>query len=105
MYPIAAYCELLHANNGGRFDHLNKPIFQQGVRSTCDVASDCGTCPIMRQWLAYLQGEGYEEAWECDKCVKETPKESRILKGFYQEGLCTRCGWDTPLLQLVLRKT
>jgi hypothetical protein len=116
----SAFCLLLFGSNGGQFDELGRPIFR-GQLGTCGRAFDCGTCPLMREWMLKLAQDGWEWGWECDQCLKNTfdtdhaREVERILPGYYQssqpddedhppiEG-CTRCGWQTSFLQLILRR-
>ncbi len=122
-----AFCPLLFAENGGEFTENNKPIFKMDartyVRGKCDEAYDCGECNILIRWCEKRAAEGYHIGWECVHCLKETKAVLRWLPGFYESsryrGLpedwvlveperrldgCTRCGFGTPLLQLVLRR-
>lgn len=98
------------------------------ARGKCDRPFDCGTCPYLGQWVLNLQAQDWEIGWECEKCLKDTKKEDtdkniRFLPGFYQAGRskdlkpedsdydpdrpplegCTRCGWETSFLQLIIR--
>ena len=118
-----AYCPLLFQRNGGKFGPRNEPIFEpnededSSPMGTCSRAFDCGTCTLMTEWLNGAM-TGWTIGWECDKCLKETfelDKDSgvdRWLPGFYHsspdenayEGGCTRCGWQTLFLNLVLRR-
>lgn len=97
----------------------------------CDRAYDCGVCPLMHEWVEHRIAEGWSVGWECDKCLKDTWQTERdrkdierALPGFYQAGRapdlqegdrnfdpdrppltgCTRCGWGSSFLQLVLRR-
>jgi hypothetical protein len=99
------------------------------IRGKCDKPFDCGTCSYLGQWILVLNGQGWQVGWECNKCLRDTEKQDkaelqRSLPGFYQSGRhssltpkdadydsdqppldgCTRCGWETSFLQLVLRK-
>lgn len=99
----------------------------------CDTPYDCGVCHLLQEWIRPFVGKwsvGWEcdrclkETCKDDRLsVRE-----RILPGFYQSGRvpdenphpglpgfdntdvdhpplegCTRCGWQTSFLQLVLR--
>jgi hypothetical protein len=98
-----AFCRLLHAANGGRFTPLGMPIFEEGIVGNCNDPYDCRTCVLMQSWLVSLS-QGYIISWECQACLRDTEKIQRILPGHYQEGFCDRCGFETPLLQVVLRQ-
>ena len=100
------------------------------ARGKCWRAFDCGSCIHMSTWLAQLEAQGWHFAWECDRCLRETEKldkeagTTRFVQGFYQAGRkydrspddpdydsdrpglegCTRCGWESSFLQLVLRR-
>jgi hypothetical protein len=102
----------------------------QQRRGRCDVAYDCGVCSLLHAWVERAS-QTWLIGWECDHCLKSTQKEDgkkRWLPGFYQSGReagtephpdlpdfdnvdpdlpalsgCTRCGWQTSFLQLVLR--
>jgi hypothetical protein len=99
------------------------------VRSLCSRAWDCGRCSLMHEWVRGLATSGWAVGWECVGCLKDTRREDeenggRVLPGFYQAGRrfdrtpddpefdkdrpalegCTRCGWESSLLQLVLRR-
>jgi hypothetical protein len=138
-----AFCPILFGANGGQFDARGKPLFEEGVRGTCDMPFDCGQCPHMSRWLQVCVDQGWVVGWECQACLKnEEPqlgedgnweafreerrrlRESRKIPGFYQSGRdptlspddpaydkdrpglagCTSCGFQSSLLQLVLRK-
>lgn len=127
-----AFCKLLFARNGGTFNDRNMPVFDQKAwaRGACDRAYDCLDCGVMQDWLVYLQKVGWTIGWECDLCLKQTEEEKdredmqRFVEGFYQSGRdptrgqedpdydedkpalagCTRCGWESSFLQLVLRR-
>lgn len=128
-HPIrVAFCQIFFGANGGQFTELGNPIFYSTdemddggapVRGKCDRPYDCGTCPYMGQWVEGLQAQGWIIGWECYHCLKLTKETPRLLPGFYQTGRipnptlddqpellegCTRCGWETSFLQLVLRK-
>jgi hypothetical protein len=110
---------------------FNREDEDDWVRGCCTRAFDCGSCLFLQEWLAALQAQGWEFGWECDQCLRETlPLDrqngvTRSVQGFYQAGRragltpddpdydpdmpglegCTRnCGWESSLLQLVLRK-
>lgn len=99
------------------------------VRGKCDRPFDCGTCHHLGKWVLELQSQGWDIGWECYQCLKDTKKtdteeNQRFLPGHYQAGRkqdlkeedqdydpdqpplegCTRCGWSTSFLQLVLRR-
>lgn len=125
-----AFCKLLYAANGGEFNKLGLPIKGKvRVRGRCDAAYDCVSCPLMMEWLALTQSQGWRSGWECLKCLSDTRDEDlaigvRELPGFFSAGRspdlspededfdpdrpilwgCTRCGWESSFLQLVLRK-
>lgn len=127
-----AFCKLLFAWNGGTFNERNMPVVSKDswVRGSCDRAFDCLECTVMLNWLDSLKKQGWAIGWECDFCLKETDAErhredmQRSVEGFYQSGWrsrlapddpefdedkqalegCTRCGWETNFLQLVLRR-
>jgi hypothetical protein len=106
-------------------------VQQMPVRGKCDRAFDCIECWALNDWLKILINDGWEHGWECDKCLRETQKPDRQnniqrqVQGIYQAGRkkgtppedkwnfdddfpllegCTRCGWQSSFLQLVLRK-
>lgn len=126
-----AFCKILFAKNGGTFTQTGLPIMQKGVRGKCNRAFDCGSCPHMQEWItAQVQKEGWDWGWECGKCLRETRATDeaqnieRAVQGFFQSGRrkdltpddpdydsdlpglegCTRCGWESSFLQLVLRR-
>ena len=127
----AAFCPIFFGANGGKFTpdtHL--PIMRKGIRGLCNRPWDCGACSLLREWIDAKQREGWVVGWECDDCLKRTRKwddtdgGGRELPGFYQAGRlprpkddpeydkdkpklegCTRCGYETSFLQLVLRRT
>jgi hypothetical protein len=99
-----AFCRLLHAANGGRFTETGLPILEEGIRGTCDEPYDCAACQHMQEWLRSLSSQGYSLTWECQTCLRNTAPIWRYLPGHYQEGNCQRCGFNTPLLQLTVRK-
>lgn len=144
-HPLkTAACPLLFAASGGRFTPLGLPVVggvvvldtedvdpdhNRAASILCDEAYDCGTCPLLRQWVATEAQQGWSIGWECSNCLKETfrrerddPALERKLPGFYQAGRdvapdhedydpdnpplagCTRCGWGSSFLQLVLRR-
>jgi len=103
------------------------------ARGYCDKAFDCGSCAYLQEWLWSLYDKGWEIGWECDQCLRDTirqdfyDKTERKVEGFFQSGRpklpvdhpdywhehdedsgglegCTRCGWGSSFLQLVLRK-
>lgn len=131
-----AFCPLLFAANGGQFTPLGLPIFdpreyvseedpERGLggdevyyspRGKCDEPWDCGTCPLMRQWIEGKLSEGWDVNWECIGCVKASQRLDkdadleRQLPGFFQgtdhpslTG-CSSCGCRSSFLQLVLRR-
>lgn len=109
-HPVrVAFCPVYFGANGGQFTELGKPIIEDPdddgapIRGKCDRPYDCGLCPYMHQWVQNLQAQGWVASWECYDCLK-SKEENRELPGFYQEGACAKCGWETILLQLVLRK-
>ena len=113
-----------------RVDDEEKPklVGRLWVRGKCKKAYDCGSCSLMREWVEGEQRRGWVVGWECSQCLKLTKKEAasegRVLPGFYQSGRhpdltmddpdydkdkpklsgCTRCGYETSFLQLVLRR-
>lgn len=99
------------------------------ARGKCDAPYDCGVCPYLGEWVSHLMSEGWRVGWECVYCIKDTKKldeaegRTRNLPGFFQSGRlpvppedpfydpdqpplhgCTRCGYESSFLQLVLRK-
>lgn len=109
-----AFCPILFAAGGGRFDHLGHPIFE-GTKGSCDTAFDCGQCPYLAAWLPHQIAPGESAGWECFNCVAGRRREE--LPGFYQSGRpagedldnpsltgCTSCGWASSLLQLVIHR-
>jgi hypothetical protein len=100
------------------------------VRGKCSRAYDCGSCSYMQEWLVSLQEKGWHVGWECDRCLRESRYSdaetgvTRQVQGFFQAGRkkdktqddpdfdpdlpglegCTKCGWESSFLQLVLRK-
>lgn len=128
-----AFCPILFAKNGGQFDNLGRPFTPTSVeraRGKCDVAHDCGVCPLLGEWVNARIAEGWTVGWECVECLKRdvpvgktADPNVRIVPGFFQssrnrwmpdeweevepkvplEG-CTNCGWGSMLLQLVLRR-
>lgn len=106
----------------------------ESPRGKCDIAFDCGLCPYLAEWVSSLVQDGWVVGWECVACISVTKKPDeangllRSLPGYYQEGRdpdspfpdlpgfnntsddhtplkgCTRCGWSSSLLQLVLRR-
>lgn len=129
-HPVRmAFCPILFAANGGTFDEKGLPIFNQQDKRTwvagkCSKPHDCGECSLLHEWVNGLMAQGWTVGWECIHCLKETKAEGdkRILPGFYQASRfrgapenyveaepkkaiagCTRCGWGSSFLQLVLR--
>ena len=128
--PIrVAFCPLLFSANGGEFDQKGRPIFRQlqearkFIRGKCDEAYDCGECELLVRWCNERAAEGFHIGWECVHCLKETKAVPRWTPKFYQSSKyrgppedrdlvepdrsldgCTRCGWGSMVLQLVLRK-
>lgn len=126
-----AFCKILFAKNGGRFTDTGLPITNEGARGQCDRAYDCISCVYLEEWVQLLANDGWEIGWECDACLKNTDEHDdmtgveRRVQGFYQAGRppedppssedydpdrpalsgCTRCGWGTSFLQLVLRRS
>lgn len=144
-HPVkAAPCPLLFAANGGRFSRMGLPILGSTELSKdaldaisskerppaataallCDKAFDCGTCPLLHEWVAHEASQGWTASWECNGCVShKEPSVHRRFAGFYQSGRggypeddyrhdpdnppldgCMACGCASSLLQLVLRK-
>jgi hypothetical protein len=130
-HPVrTAFCKILFWKMGGAFGPTGLPIIQPGVRGKCNRAFDCGSCSHMHDWLSLLLQQGWTWGWECDKCLRETKDSDdaqnieRSVQGFYQAGRkgdlteddpeydpdrpglegCTRCGWESSFLQLVLRR-
>lgn len=133
-HPVrSAFCPLYFRAHGGQFLITRPcsaetfvvrgtPIFRDGVLGTCDRPFDCGTCPLMSQWVVEMVAAGWAVGWECDQCLKDTLLEDKIqgvqreLPGFFQScqpddadqppiGGCTRCGWQTSFLQIILRRS
>lgn len=129
----AAFCNLLWAYNGGQFGPTGLPLFTEVDEDgniplgTCDRAYDCSVCPLLHQWVERLVAQGWSASWECSYCLKGVKSEvaaGRLaITGYYQAGRepvppehedhdqdqpaltgCTRCGWQTSFLQLVLRR-
>lgn len=117
--------------NGLPFKEWSLDQKKQYVRSKCSTPFDCGQCPLLHEWLSYLHSQGWTWGWECDQCLKDTLKADqdagveRSVQGYYQAGRkagtteediwnfdsdkpalegCTRCGWESSFLQLVLRR-
>ena len=110
---------------------MHQEVGDFGIRARCSRPWDCGTCSLMRKWIEARQAQGWFSGWECSDCLKRTAKfdlgdggGGRELPGFYQAGRrayppddlnydadrpgllgCTRCGFETSFLQLVLRRT
>jgi len=133
-HPVrVAFCKILFWKNGGTFDVRGMPIRaqrQQYIRGKCSQPYDCGQCSLLQEWLASLSAAGWQWGWECDACLKETLGQDRaagterFVQGYYQAGRkadlspddpdfdpdrpqlegCTRCGWESSFLQLVLRR-
>jgi hypothetical protein len=99
-----AFCPILFTANGGKFDELGRPLFEDGVRALCDRPYDCLSCSYMQQQIQSLYADGWTLiTWECFKCIEVTkyrdkfnpetrmfepvglPMEVR-LPGFFQEG-------------------
>lgn len=126
-----AFCPLLYVRNGGEIDGENietgrivLSTKRQYVRGKCDEAFDCGECGVLNDWLAEEATKGFHIGWECVTCLKETKNAvPQRLPGFFQSSRyrgplwdrvlaeperpldgCTRCGFGTITLQLVLRK-
>lgn len=135
--PKAAPCPLLFKKNGGEIDERGRPVFKidkkgnYPLRSLCSQAFDCGTCPLLKEYVEEETAKGYAVGWECNDCLHESfmyerrnPEVDRVLPGFFQAGSdpdlpedhkyfdpdrpplkgCTSCGKGTSFLQLVLRK-
>jgi hypothetical protein len=124
--PSIAFCKILFGHNGGTFTAKGLPRFGiDDVRGNCDRGFDCGECSLLHEWLKVMYAQGWAWSWECDRCLRETEKandvgeDRRFAQGFYQSGGttqgpseisaptlpgCTRCGWESSFLQLVLRK-
>lgn len=116
--PKSAFCPLYFSANGGTFTPSGEPIFTMNTPGLCDRAFDCGTCSLMTRWVGGVSG--WQIGWECDKCLKDTflgdksQGIKRWLPGFYQSsdsegsttysGGCTRCGWHSSFLQIILRR-
>jgi hypothetical protein len=121
-----AYCAILFQAKGGTFTPSGRPIFVPGVAALCDDPHDCGGCAYLQNWAAHLMAEGWGIGWECDACLRLTEDLDRgagierHVQGYYQQGGkhpwasedeeapplpgCTRCGWASIVLQLVLRR-
>ena len=121
-----AFCKILFGRHGGTFTADGLPIFgADEARGNCDRGYDCGECSLLHEWIEGLAKQGWFWGWECDKCLRDTIKSdeeaniARFVQGFFQSGSkeqdpealtapaltgCTRCGWETTFLQLVLRK-
>jgi hypothetical protein len=120
-----AFCKILFGRNGGTFTAKGLPRFGiDDARGNCDRGSDCGECSLLQEWLKVMHAQGWDWSWECDKCLRDSDKandngeDRRFAQGFYQSGGtpseevtapslpgCTRCGWESNFLQLVLRKS
>jgi len=133
-HPVrVAFCKILFWKNGGSFSPTGLPIFRstdERVQGRCTRAYDCGQCSYLQEWLVFLQQQGWAWGWECDACLRKTLEEDRKsnierhVQGYYQAGRrwdrtpddpeydpdrpglegCTRCGWESSFLQLVIRK-
>lgn len=133
-HPVrVAFCKILFWKNGGQFTATGLPDLSDRkrlVKGRCDKAWDCGQCTFLQEWLQLLQSQGWVWGWECDACLKATEKSDieqniqRLVQGFYQSGRkfttppddpnfdpdrpglegCTRCGWESSFLQLVIRR-
>jgi len=117
-----AFCPLYFSHNGGKFNDRGLALFSgEGIPGVCDRAFDCGTCSLMSKWVGEKMAEGWVIGWECVTCVKNTYLDDkgrgvhRLLPGFYQSSQpdpnqrgfipgCTRCGWESSLLQIILRR-
>lgn len=105
----------------------------ESPRGLCDIAFDCGVCSLLAEWVQRYVDQGWAVGWECPHCLKKTKGEDgqrglvRLLPGYFQEGRdeenppdienfnntnqdktplkgCTRCGWQSSFLQLVMRR-
>jgi hypothetical protein len=114
-HPVrVAFCPLLFAHNGGRFDERGRPIFAGGdceqprydsngeqidyvdpvpVRGKCNRPVDCNECALMAEWVEARVDEGWDVGWECPDCLKESeryerdnPEVERFVPGFFQAG-------------------
>jgi hypothetical protein len=133
-HPVrVAFCKILFWKNGGQFSPTGLPVVnaREQVRGKCTRAYDCGQCSYLQEWIAFLQQQGWSFGWECDTCLKKTEVEDRKngverhVQGYYQAGRkyetqpedqwnwdpdrpglegCTRCGWESSFLQLVIRR-
>lgn len=133
-HPVrVAFCKILFGAMGGRFTLTGLPDFSDKEHvplGNCDRAYDCGVCQLLQNWLAYLASQGWTWGWECDACLKATERSDRDaglqrqVQGYYQAGRkrdlspddpnydpdqpalegCTRCGWESSFLQLVIRR-
>ena len=122
-----AFCKILWWKNGGAFSSNGLPVVgEEWTRGKCAKAYDCAECIFLHEWLAWLVAQGWAFSWECDACLRLTLKTDseagvvRHVQGFFQEGRkhqsddpilerpvlegCARCGWESSLLQLVIRK-
>lgn len=131
----SAFCPLFFARNGGQYSPEGWPIAgtidEEGrpdalaIRSLCSTPYDCGTCPLLQEWVVAKQREGWRVSWECITCLGETERtDQRVLPGYYQSGRadappgdreydpdktcilrgCMRCGNQLSMIQLVMRK-
>lgn len=122
--PIkVAWCNLLFTSNGGRLTKRGVPIIrteEDEARGLCNRAWDCHQCSILQSFVSEQIAEGKEAHWECTKCAyTEVPGMLKAVPGYYTSFLaevvehpsntdnrdptCSRCGEETPHLQLVLR--
>jgi len=117
-----AFCPLYFSAHGGQFNEKGLALFSgMMIPGVCDRAFDCGTCSLMSKWVSEMIAAGWSVGWECDQCLKNTFLDdkgrgvNRLLPGFYQASQpdpqqsgfipgCTRCGWQTSFLQIVLRR-
>lgn len=103
------------------------------VRGKCSTVFDCGRCPLLTEWVNDKLAAGWSVGWECQQCLSETwlseqpsvnPSIERLVPGYYQAGSpldtpkdslaydedrpqlegCTRCGYATSFLQLIIRR-
>lgn len=123
-----AFCKILWWKNGGAFTSSGLPLAgDEWTRGKCVKAYDCSECVFLQEWLHWLVQQGWTFGWECDACLRatlETDAQENIVRhtqGFYQEGRqpdptesplehpaltgCTRCGWESAFLQLVIRRS
>lgn len=99
-----APCLLYFTAHGGQLTAKGEPIFVEGAPLYCEVASDCGRCPLLGRWvMEVVVPTGVVPNWECDRCLRWTKHLRHSFPGYYTSGNCLRCGWETPILQLVFR--